>query len=42
MDIVTTYLYGNLDKDVYMKIPKRFHMPESKSNRPRDVYSVKL
>ena len=42
MDVVTAYLYGNLDKDIYMKIPKGFHMPESKSNRPWDVYSVKL
>ena len=42
MDVVTAYLYGNLDKDIYMKIPEGFHMPESKSNRPRDVYSVKL
>ena len=42
MDVVTAYLYGNLDKDIYMKIPEGFHMPDSKANRPRDVYSVKL
>jgi len=42
MDVVTAYLYGNLDKDIYMKIPEGFYMPELKSNRPRDVYSVKL
>ena len=42
MDVVIAYLYGNLDKDIYMKIPEGFHMPKSKSNRPRDVYYVKL
>ena len=40
MDVVTAYLYGNLDKDIYIKIPEGFHMPESKSNRPWDVYYV--
>ena len=29
MDVVTAYLYGNLDKDIYIKIPKGFYMPES-------------
>ena len=42
MDVVTAYLYGNLDKDIYINIPEGFYMPESKSYRPRDVYSVKL
>ena len=42
MDVVTAYLYGNLDKDIYMKILEEFHMPKSKLNRHQDVYSVKL
>ena len=42
MDVVTAYLYGNLDKYIYMKIPEEFHMPESKLNIHLDVYFVKL
>ena len=41
MDVVTTYLYKNLDKDIYMKILEGFFLPEAKLNRHRDVYSVK-
>jgi len=29
MDVVTTYLYGSLDNDIYMKIPKRYKMPKT-------------
>ena len=29
MDVVTTYLYGSLDANVYMKIPKGFTFPEA-------------
>ena len=29
MDVVTTYLYGSLDANVYMKIPKGFTLPEA-------------
>ena len=42
MDVVTAYLYGNLDKDIYMKIPEGFLLLERKLNRHRDVYFVKL
>jgi len=27
MDVVTTYLYGSLDSDIYMKLPKGFKLP---------------
>ena len=27
MDIVTSYLYGSLDLDIYMKIPEGFKLP---------------
>jgi hypothetical protein len=27
INVVTTYLYGSLDKDIHLKIPKRFKMP---------------
>jgi len=29
MDVVTTYLYGSLDNNIYMKIPKGYKMPEA-------------
>ena len=25
MDVVTTYLYGSLHRDIYMKVPKRIY-----------------
>ena len=28
MDVVTAYLYGSLDTDIYMRIPDGFKMPE--------------
>ncbi|XP_073061988.1 secreted RxLR effector protein 161-like [Primulina eburnea] len=30
MDVVTAYLYGSLDNDIYMKIPEGFKPPEAK------------
>ena len=41
MDVVTAYLYGSLDSDIYMKIPERFRMPEAYNSRPRNLYSIK-
>ena len=28
MDVITAYLYGSIDNDIYMKIPKGFKLPE--------------
>ena len=42
MDIVTAYLYGSLDSDIYMKIPEGFRMLEAYNSRPRNLYSIKL
>ena len=36
MDIVTAYLYGSLDSNIYMKIPEGFKMPESLSSNPKN------
>ena len=30
MDVVTAYLYGSIDSDIYMKIPEGFTLPEAK------------
>ena len=40
MDIVTAYLYGSLDSDIYMKIPEGFKMPDACT--PRKLFSIKL
>ncbi|CAM8902104.1 unnamed protein product [Rhodiola kirilowii] len=42
MDVVTAYLYGSLDTNIYMKIPEGFKMPAASSSMPRERYSVKL
>ena len=39
MDVVTAYLYGSLDSDLYMKIPEGLELDETK---PHHLYSVKL
>ena len=42
MDVVTTYLYGSLDANVYMKIPEGFTLPEVMNSKPQSMYSIKL
>ena len=42
IDVVTAYLYGSIDNDVYMKIPEGFKMPETYNLNPQKVYSIKL
>jgi hypothetical protein len=40
MDIVTAYLYGSLDSDIYMKVPDGIPIPNK--NASRNMYCVKL
>ena len=42
MDVVTTYLNGSLDVNVYMKILEGFTLPEAMNSKPRSMYSIKL
>jgi hypothetical protein len=42
MDVVTIYLYGSIDNDVYMKIPEGFKMLEAYKSNSQKVYSIKL
>ena len=42
MDVVTAYLYGSLDTDIYMKIPEGFKMSEAYKSKANNVYSIKL
>ena len=42
MNIVTAYLNGSLDNDIYIKISEGFKMPEACNLGSREHYSVKL
>ena len=42
MDVVTTYLYGSIDTNLYIKIPEGFKLPEVTNPKPRNMYSIKL
>ena len=42
MDVVTSYLYGSLNANVYMKIPEGFMLSEAMNSKPRSMYSIKL
>ena len=42
MDVVTAYLYGSLDKEIYMKVPEGYASSKDFKNGRRDVYSVRL
>ena len=40
MDVVTAYLYGSLDSNIYMKVPDEISVPNSSANR--NMYCVTL
>src|SRR3954466_11965439 len=40
MDVVTAYLYGSLDSDIYMKVPGGISVPNASAKR--NIYCVKL
>ena len=42
MDVVTSYLYGSLNANVYMKTPEGFTLSETMNSKPRNMYSIKL
>ena len=42
MDLVTTYLYGSINTNVYMKIFEGFKLPEVMNSKPQSMYSIKL
>jgi hypothetical protein len=42
IDMVTVYLYGSLDNDIYMKIPEGYKMSEAYNSKSRSIYSIKL
>ena len=42
MDVITTYLYGSMEKDIYMKILEGFKLLEANCTKPCSMYSIKL
>jgi len=42
MDVVTAYLYGSLDNDIFMKIPEGLKLPNTCNTKSREMYSIKL
>jgi Reverse transcriptase (RNA-dependent DNA polymerase) len=42
MDVVTVYLNGSLNNDIYMKFPKQLKMSEAFKSKSREIYSIKL
>ena len=42
MNVVTTYLYGSLDNEIYIKVPEGFEMSKSCNSKSREIYSNKL
>ena len=42
MDVVTAYLYGSINTNVYIKIPEGFKLPKVMNSKPQSMYSIKL
>ena len=42
IDVITTYLYGPIDNDIYIKIPRGFTLPEVVNAKPCSMCSIKL
>lgn len=42
MDVVTAYLYGDLDTEMYMKVPDGLSLPKSSEKKPHSAYAIRL
>ena len=42
MDVITTYLYGSIDNDIYIYIYQGFKFPEVNNTKPHNMCSIKL
>ncbi|KAL6219487.1 hypothetical protein ACLB2K_007246 [Fragaria x ananassa] len=42
MDVVTAYLYGDLDSKIYMKMSDGLSLPKSSDSKPRSAFAIKL
>ena len=41
MSVITFYLYGSIDNDIYLKIPEIFRLLEENNTRPRSMCLIK-
>ena len=42
MDVITAYLYGSIDNDIYIKILEGFRFLEENNIKPRSMCLIKL
>ncbi|KAM7478095.1 hypothetical protein LguiA_026308 [Lonicera macranthoides] len=42
IDVVTAYLYGDLDSEIYRKVPDGFTLPKSSDSKPRSAFVIML
>ena len=42
MDVITTYLYGSIDNDIFLKISEGFKLPKANNTKPHNMCSIKL
>ncbi|KAL6191229.1 hypothetical protein ACLB2K_037620 [Fragaria x ananassa] len=42
MDVVTAYLYRDLDSKIYMKVLDGITLPKSSDSKPRSAYAIRL
>ncbi|KAM2871431.1 hypothetical protein FF1_019071 [Malus domestica] len=42
MDVVTVYLYGDLDTEIYMKVPEGLTLTGSNISKPQNMLSIRL
>ena len=42
MDVVTVYLYGSLDVNIYIKVPDGLKIPDIGAQDTCNMYSIKL
>lgn len=42
MDVVTTYIYMDLDTKIYMRVPNGLNFHESSSSIPHNTFLIRL
>ena len=42
MDVITAYLYGSIDNDIYMNILEGFKLSKANNTKSRSMCSIKL
>ena len=42
MDVITSYIYGSIDNDIYMKISEGFKLFEANNTKSHSMRSIKL